>query len=144
MNKKLLLIFFAFCLIWAAPVLAQTPETGDAEALFAEALRYYEGDGVDKDMDKALLLFEKSTEQGFAPGQDNLGFMYETGSGVPRDAALAAEWYRKAGEQGYASGCWHLAMLYREGKGVPQSDRLADEWFDKFHAVKRNEDFHKD
>ena len=39
-------------------------------------------------------------EQGHAPSQAGLGFMYREGQGVPQDDAEAARWYRLAAEQG--------------------------------------------
>ena len=75
---------------------------GDADSAYQLGLRYYNGDGVRKDLAEAAKWFRKAAEQGFAPAQSDLGRSYHNGEGVPQDFAEAVKWYRKAADQD-----WH-------------------------------------
>ena len=68
-------------------------------------------------------------EQGYAPAQVQLGYVYARGDGVPEDDAEAVRWYRLAAEQGYAIAQNNLGFMYREGRGVPEDDVLAYVWY---------------
>jgi TPR repeat protein len=72
-----------------------------------------------------------AAEQGFAPAQANLGYLYAEGKGVKQDSAEAAKWYRKAAEQGWASAQANLGYLYAQGKGVKQDSAEAAKWYRK-------------
>ena len=70
-------------------------------------------------------LVKVAAEQGYAPAQFHLGFMYEYGQGMPQDDEQAAHWYRKAAEQGDADAQFSLGILYLIGQGVQQDTVLA-------------------
>ena len=73
------------------------------ESLFELGLNYLKGnDSLDIDMDKekGIALIRRSTEQGVAIAQCNLGFFYYNGEGVSQDYAQAVYWWRKAAKQG--------------------------------------------
>ena len=59
---------------------------GDAQAQFALGNHYFYGRGVAQDYRQALLWCSKSANQGFAPAQNLLGYMYQHKFGVPRDS----------------------------------------------------------
>ena len=68
-------------------------------------------------------------EQGYAPAQNDLGFMYANGEGVPQDDAEAVRWYRLAAEQGNAFSQFNLGLMYADGEGVPEDIVLAYMWW---------------
>jgi len=70
-------------------------------------------------------LMQIAAEQGYAPAQFHVGFMYEYGEGVPRDDKQAAFWYRKAAEQGDVDAQFVLGTKYHSGQGVTQDIVLA-------------------
>ena len=45
-----------------------------------------------------------AAEQGHAPAQHNLGFMYGNGEGVPQETVAAHMWYNLAGANGSELG----------------------------------------
>ena len=57
---------------------------------------YVNGDGVAKDITKAVELFRKAAEQGNGMAQYNLGCCYANGSGVAKDKVEAVKWLRIA------------------------------------------------
>ena len=62
---------------------------------------YYDGLGVEKDMEKALWWTRRAADHGDRDGQCNLAWFYEDGIGVERDVEQAAFWYRKAALQAH-------------------------------------------
>ena len=53
---------------------------------------------LQKDIHKALDLYRKSADQGFADAQNVMGLAYWKGVGVPKDLAIARDWVQKAVE----------------------------------------------
>ena len=104
------------------------------ESLFELGLNYLKGnDSLDIDMDKekGIALIRRSTEQGVAIAQCNLGYCYDNGEGVSQDYVQAVFWYRKAAEQGYADAQYNLGFCYCEGEGVSQDYTQAVYWLRK-------------
>ena len=60
---------------------------------------YYEGLGVEKDLEKALYWTRRAAEHGYRDGQYNLAEFYEEAIGVERDIEQAKHWYRLAALQ---------------------------------------------
>ena len=104
---------------------------GDAAALNELGDRYFDGDGVAEDIVKAVELYRKSAEKGYAEGQYNLGLRYFNGEGVPEDSAEAAKWFQKAAEQGNADAQICLCYCYLNGLGVTENKAKGIEWLQK-------------
>ena len=103
-----------------------------AQEQYNLGLAYLNGDGAVKDEKKAVELFRKAAEQGYALAQYKLGWCYEYGRGVGKDYEQAVAWYRKAAEQGYALAQSWLGWCYKDGKlGVGKDDDQAVAWFRK-------------
>ena len=75
-------------------------EKGDAAARNNFGTRYYYGEGVEKDLKKAVKWYRKAAEQGFGSAQKNLGVMYGFGNGVLQDYVTAYAWVNIAGANG--------------------------------------------
>ena len=75
-------------------------ENQSAEQLLETSVRYFRGDGVEKDARKAFEYCRRAAEKGNAMAQCNLGFFYESGEGVERNWSEAVKWYRKAADNG--------------------------------------------
>lgn len=92
-------------------------EQGSLRAQFYLGWCYKYGEGVKKDLAKAVEWLTKAAEQGYAPAQNALGFCYEFGDGVVKDLKKAIEWYTKAAEQGDARAQNNLALCIKELEG---------------------------
>jgi TPR repeat protein len=111
----------------------------DAAAIYKDALKYRNGDGVPKDEKRAFGLFKEAGEMGHASAQVFVGWMYEFGRGAKKDVVKAVSWYKKACSSGDALGCKNLGGMYETGKGVAyhkglgvrQNDKKAAEFFEK-------------
>lgn len=103
-------------------------ELGYAKAQASLAWMYHTGNGVEKNLDKALELYRKAADQGHSIAQNNLGVFYEKGLNVPKNEKTAAQWYRKAADVGYSYAQYNLGTLYAEGRGVKQDIEQAKYW----------------
>ncbi|MDR1827187.1 MAG: sel1 repeat family protein [Methylobacteriaceae bacterium] len=109
--------------------LAEKARNGDAEAQLTIGVRYFQGDGLHYDPEKAAHWLRMAAEQGHDVAQLNLADLYYRGCGVEQNDGQAAYWVRKAAEQGNAKAQHNLAMLYRDGRGVENNDEEAEKWF---------------
>lgn len=92
---------------------------------------YMNGQGVEKDLTKAIYWFQKAVEQDEAIAQYCLGIMYLKGDGVEQDLSKAAHWLHKSAEQGDALAQYQLGSMYLKGTGVEQKYFMAAYWFRK-------------
>ena len=83
------------------------------------------------DYSEAVKWFRKAAEQGYAPAQTNLGWMYEKGYGVSKDYSEAVKWYYEAAEQGNAKGQNALGVMYLYGYGISKDYSEAVKWYRK-------------
>jgi len=75
-------------------------EQGDPKYQFYTAKAFYLGDGIDKDFDKALYWYKKSSKQGYPIAKNNLAVMYEYGEGANKDLNKAFRLFCDAAIQG--------------------------------------------
>ena len=86
------------------------------------------GRGVPQN-DAEVLWYRLAAEQGYAPAQTSLGYMYQHGRGVTQDDAEAVRWYWLAAEQGDADAQNNLGALCATGRGVQRDVVTAFAWF---------------
>ncbi|MGB5834291.1 MAG: transglycosylase SLT domain-containing protein [Thiohalocapsa sp.] len=125
-------------LVWVAltgfPVSAATDVSfakiiggSDARDLSQWGRRYEHGEGVERDLDRAVRLYCKAAANGSAEAHYHLGWIYAVGRDGKRDEALAAAWFHKAAEKNDAHA---KRMLKRLGyRGEPNQEavcRLGD------------------
>lgn len=80
-----------------------------------------------RDIDESLKWFHKAAEQGYAPAQKQLGFIYDNGIRVEEDDSQAFEWYRLAAEQGVTEAQFMLGTLYMNGEGISKDTTKGNE-----------------
>jgi TPR repeat protein len=101
---------------------------------------YEQGQGVPRDMTKAIQWLEKAATLGDSRAQFELGMAYERGLGVERDPKRAAQWFRRAAEQGDSTAQFNLGVMLATsyGKGLehssPEERAEAVEWLEKAAA----------
>lgn len=129
--------FSAFGLLDLQPLIAKA-ETNDPEAQHTLAKQYHvymnspqlAGTPEEK-LAAAIIWYERSAQQGYAPAQCQLGKLYSEGIGVPRDTDRAAELLRDASNAGEIYASHYLGILYLKGEGVPKNEKTAFELFQK-------------
>ena len=110
--------------------LAQNTEQGvkaSIQGAYAQAESYLN----DKNYSKAIEIFRRLANDGYAPAQDKLAWMYQNGWGVEQSYTQAVSWFRKAAEQGNTEALASMGLMYLKGWGVPQNYDTALEWYGK-------------
>lgn len=120
------------------PEEAETPESAvdetsdpNGEQAYAEGLKYYSGEGVERNFGTAAQYFMKASERGHADAQYSLGLMNYVGQTGGQDFTNAAKWFQMAAESGHVQAQYNLGFLYYEGKGVGQDLKTAFGWIDR-------------
>jgi uncharacterized protein len=104
-------------------------EQGNAKAQHNLGAMYLNGQGVEKDVEKALRWFKLAAEQGLVVAQHNLGTLYLQGAdSMPPDPIEAAHWFTKAAMYGDPRSQYSLGALYFEGLGVEKNLEKAYIW----------------
>ena len=98
--------------------------------VYAEAEKYLNA----KNYSKAIEIFRWLANDGYAPAQDKLAWMYQNGWGVTQDYSQAVSWFRKAAEQGNTEALASMGLMYLKGWGVTQNYDTALEWYSRAAA----------
>ena len=120
--KKLLL---SILLLTGLVAVAMTPEAlksyknfekkalqGDREAQYRLGLILETGyDTIQPDTARAVELFKKSADEGYAPAQNYLGYLYQKGQGVPQNMDSTLYWLRMAADAGDPKAAYNVAYL---------------------------------
>ncbi|KAH3743327.1 chitin synthase regulatory factor chr2 [Pelomyxa schiedti] len=80
--------------------------------------------GVEKDIHKAVTLYQRAADAGSARAMGNLGWCYEHGEGVRKDIHMAVTLYQRAADTGDAHAVYHLGRCYDSG-GVEKDTHKA-------------------
>ena len=104
-------------------------QAGDPIAEYELGKSYFEGNGVDKDLSKAIQWFQKSANSGIDDAQYTLAFLFSEGVYLQKDLKKAANWFELAARQGHAESQYRLGLLYSKGQGIEKNISLAFAWF---------------
>jgi TPR repeat protein len=107
-------------------------DLGNIVAQYELANMYVDGEGTDKDYEKAFELCKKITEGKYSCGINFLGCCYEHGIGTEVNEQRAFELYQKAADLGNAEGINNLGYCYEKGIGTGVNENKA---FALYHKV---------
>ena len=85
---------------------------------------------VKENQQKALEIFQQTTEKGNAIGQASLGFAYYHGIGVEQSYEKAFKLFQLSADQEHAEGEVMLGLMYANGESVQRDLSMALKWFD--------------
>ena len=111
--------------------LVELAESGNAAAQNLLGYCYLEGDGVNKDPDKAFYWLSKAAEQNNLKALNTIGMCYENGIGVDPDPFQAFSFYKKAALGGMPNAFVNVAQCYFNGVGTAEDPLKARAWFEK-------------
>ena len=100
----------------------------DIEAMYDLAIRYREGDRIEKNDIEAYRFFKAAAEQGHNAAMCELGECYENGIGTEKDQSKAFKCYKMAAEAGNTAAMNNLAACYDNGIGTEQNPVEAFRW----------------
>lgn len=90
----------------------------DVAKLMSWGLAYREGQGVARNIDRAVKLYCKAARDGHPEAQFQLGLIYAKGEGgVAANSDMAAAWFRKAAAQDHGRATEMLVMMNKKGRG---------------------------
>jgi TPR repeat protein len=123
MLKKLFIIFFVIALSSCAT--QGINSSNDAAPTSAQSQTYQIGmryllgrAGTEQNFEEARRYFEKSSRQGNAYAENELGYLYLSGKGVDRNYATALYWFDRAAQKGLASAEYNAGQMYSHGMGT--------------------------
>lgn len=115
----------------------QSANLGYKDAFFQVAYRYEQGEGTEKNLEKAFEYYKKAADAGDYLSFEKVGRMYQKGIGTKQDFAKAYEYYTKIDEvfadsEEYEPNptiIFYLGEMYRDGEYVKQNKQKAIEYF---------------
>lgn len=97
---------------------------GSSEALFLLGEHFESGEGVERDMKRAIECFETAAKAGYNPAQSKLGYIYKNDTAF-LDSERSIYWNNKAAENGDMRALCNLGLAYEFGNGVEKDPKKA-------------------
>ena len=107
---------------------------GDADELYRQGIIHEEGTGVERNISKAVKLYEEAGVLGNVQAMCKLGELYEAGEHIAQDYIKAKEWYEKAAmanDMFSMFAMYNLGELYSNENGTEQNYSEAKKWYEK-------------
>lgn len=106
--------------------------TGSIEAQLTLATRLINEDQPPNDVDRAIEIYARLSENGDPRAQYFLGTAHIQGVGVELDESLGVSLLHESAKAGYAMGQFWYAFMISNGRGVPQANwQEAIIWFER-------------
>ena len=109
----------------------KSADQNNGDGIWALALCYEHGRGVEANVDIAIELYERGAELGHAPSRHSLACYYFRGDVLEQDNKKAFELCMKSAEQGYGLAMADVGRCYQFGNGVMGNMKTAVEWYEK-------------
>ena len=119
-------------------LLEKSFELKDPEKLYIRGRKYFFGDSVERNLEKAFRLYYKAAGKGHLPSQCALAKCYQFGHGIKKDETEAFIWFEAAAVKGYAEAQYELGVCYDYGLSVQSDKDKALKWYEK--AAKQGDD----
>ncbi len=129
-------IFFLIGLLLVAAC-SKKLTTVEAEQSYASGVRYWKGQGVAKNLKKAVGYFQDAAEAGNVDAAIALGYAYQKGEGVKQNPEEGMKWFLQAAESGNIDAEYNVGIAYMRGQGIEENKREAAKWFARA-ALKRD------
>jgi len=113
-------------------------EAGNAGAQYALGKLYRDGTHVEKDIQKAVVMFTAAAEKKNEFAAYQLGRLYLSDEGISKNVPESVKWLTLSSDLGNAYAQYTLAKLYLTGDGVPKDVGEAIRLF-TLSAEKKNE-----
>src|SRR5688572_7155503 len=95
----------------------EAAENGDINAQYNLGRLNRNGEGIEKELEKAFYWYQKAAENGNINAQHDLAILYENGEGTEKNLEKSFHWYLKAAENGDINAQYNLGRLNKNGEG---------------------------
>jgi TPR repeat protein len=93
--------------------------------------KYFDGDGVQRDVSQAIAWFRRAADAGDLMSPYWLGMTYAFDDDVSKDSAESLRWLRIGADRGNADAQFALGSMFAYGNGVKKDLNEAVRWFRK-------------
>ena len=131
MLKKILLLMLIPVIVYANQSIEndlKLASLGNSGAAFRLGSRYLNGEGVEKDYEKAKYYLELAAEKKHSHALYGLGYMYLYGIGVQQAYLMAYDYFEQSKDVGFVPAYFIIGLMYYDGAGVKQNDKKAYEY----------------
>ena len=90
---------------------------------------YFNGFGVEKDIDQSIANYKTAAEKGMSSAELMLGFIYQDDRFEPYDSNESIQWYKRAASHKQNWAAMQLGNIYQSGVLGEQNDSLAMYWY---------------
>jgi len=104
-------------------------EIGNTTAQNNLGVMYHNGEGVERDYNKAIYWYLRAAEHGHKVAQNNLGVIYRNTPAIEQDYKKAFFWFSESAKQGYRDAQLNLGVMYRYGEGIKKDYKKAFRYF---------------
>ena len=122
-TARVLFVLAALTLCTSATGAGSNPIDPDLLLMRMQARLHEHGEGVKKNVARAIDLYCKGARAGDAEAQFSLGWIYANGRGIQRQDALAAFFFTLAAEQGHEQAKNMLTYVGQPSLEIPQCMR---------------------
>ena len=106
-------------------------EDDDSEGFFVLGTLYFNGWGVEKDINLALDNYKMAAAFGDARAMSQIGIIFMGDEGIEANPEQSFYWFNEAAKKGDDVGMCNLGWCYAKGFGIKADDEQAAEWFKK-------------
>lgn len=90
---------------------------------------YFDGMGVDKDINEAKKWWLKSVELKSGDAMNNIGLLHRSGLGLRQNFRLAMRWFKRGAELKDAYCMYNIGEMYEMGQGMASDLQAAQNWY---------------
>jgi TPR repeat protein len=101
-------------------------EKGDARSQYLLARAYYYGEGIEKDLAKAVSWAEKSAAQNYPDAANLISVYYFNSEGSQKNLEESEKWLKKAVALGSLKAMYNMSLRCHDGTAIAQDDVLAN------------------
>ena len=103
----------------------------DRDGFFVLGTLYFNGWGVEKDVNRALDNYKMAAALGDAGAMSQIGIIFMGDEGIEANPEQSFYWFNEAAKKGDDVGMYNLGCCYKNGFGIEADVEQAAEWFKK-------------
>lgn len=117
-------------IVYDSPIqtLQAKAKLGNLSAQYNLGLKYFQGDGITLNTEKAKYWWLKAATKNHIEAQYNLGVLYSYSQDI-QDYQQAVQWWQKAAEQDNSDAQYNLGVMFDTGNGIKKDEKKTVFWW---------------